>query len=117
MNYFPHDVPMNIGQTVFIRDGWHNGTRVTNTGKNFVFESLDRQSTQNAERCILVELAPPVYDEETGQEISNWETAIPDNAPYGVDLEGKGYALIGMKFYQYLDERVGTILWDSWNGI
>lgn len=112
---FPHDVPSEVGQTVMIRDGYHKGTRVTNTGNGFLFESLDTKKTREADRCALVELAPPEYDDETGWEISSWETAMPD-VPYGCDLEGKGYALIGLEKFQDLDERVGVILWDSWSG-
>lgn len=113
----PHDVPAADLQTVLIRDAAHSGTLVTRLpdGDGFVFVDMEShpRRAEIAPRCVLVELAPPTLDEETGRIEAEWSDYLPTNAPHGVDLEGPGYALIGLDDGQDLDERLGAVLWDS----
>lgn len=111
----PHAVPSETGQSVLIRDGGHEGTVVVNLGhRGFAFHGLDGEALDRVKpRCVLVELAEPEIDAETDQEVCNWESALPTDALVGCDLEGKGYALLGVQEEQEIDERCGTVLWDS----
>lgn len=113
----PHDVPAADLQTVLIRDAAHSGTLVTRLpdGDGFVFVDLEARPrrTEIAPRCVLVELAPPTLDEEAERSEAEWSDYLPTNAPHGVDLEGPGYALIGLAVVQDLDDRIGVVLWDS----
>jgi hypothetical protein len=106
--------PTNELQAVLIRDGAHDGTIVLNLGegRGFLFHSLDNHTTDTRTRCVLVALAPPQLNDETGVEIT-WDQALPDGTVHGFDLDGQGYALIGLELDVDIDSAVGDILWDS----
>lgn len=113
-NDLPHKVPATELDAVLIRDGSHKGTLVTKLDDDqYRFDCLDGSfKPVTRERCVLVELADPVLD-EFGYEVSDWQTSLPDDATVGCDLEGNGYALLGLDHGQEVDERCGSVLWDS----
>jgi hypothetical protein len=112
----PHPVPSAELQSVLIRDGSHRGTVVTNLGElgGFLFSFLDGGSPKEFPRCVLVRLAAPEHDGESGREVSTWQDALPAYCATGVDLDGVGYLLLGCDDdLEDLDEHLGEVLWDS----
>jgi hypothetical protein len=113
----PHEVPAETGTSVLIRDGAHQGTVVVNLGhKGFAFHHLDNMQEDGIRpRCVLLHLAEPVMKYDAGYlvEVSDWQSALPNSALVGCDLDGEGYALLGIEDGTEIDARCGTILWDS----
>lgn len=114
----PHAVPATVGVSVLIRDGAHKGTLVTNLVEQqggFLFASLDVGTCELRPRCVLVAVADPVTKYVDGYEVeeSDWQAALPDDVLVCCDLDGKGYALLGLEKDTEIDERCGVVLWDS----
>jgi hypothetical protein len=110
----PHDVPENEMVPVLIRDQNHKGDLVCLLPDgDFLFASLDHSESGRHPRCVLVELASPKYDDESGAEVSDWQSALPERSHLGCDLESRGYALVGLDLDQEVDAGLGVVLWDS----
>lgn len=100
-------------QSVFVRDAQHEGTLVTRLEDGWRIDQFDNARARTFARVVLIELAEEETDSETATVLWSWEHERLPHEVYGCDMED-GVLVLGLDEDEELPERLGEVLWDSW---
>lgn len=111
----PVAIPAVEMQSTKIGDRNHEGTILTRLADGWLFSFLMDGTCATADRIVLVALAQPETHYSGGIETreTTYEDHVPDGAYLALDLDGPGYAVLGVDVDAEIPAKLGTVLWDS----